>query len=74
VFFRDTLRRMASSRGVAGWGRNNPDGTLEAVLEGERADVEAVVAFCRRGPRGAAVEHLDINEEEPEDETGFAIV
>jgi acylphosphatase len=74
VFFRDTLRRMATSRAVAGWVRNNPDGTLEAVLEGPRDAVEALVAFCREGPRGAAVERVDVSEEEPEGEAGFAIV
>jgi acylphosphatase len=74
VFFRDTLRRMATSRGVAGWVRNNPDGTLEAALEGAPDAVEALVAFCREGPRGAAVEHVDVGEEEPQGEAGFAIV
>ena len=73
VFFRDTLRRMATSRGVAGWVRNNPDGTLEAAFEGEPADVEALVEFCRRGPRGAVVEQVEAAEEEPEGESGFAI-
>jgi acylphosphatase len=73
VFFRDTLRRMATSRGVAGWVRNNPDGTLEAALEGAPDAVEALVAFCREGPRGAAVDHVDVSEEEPEGEAGFAI-
>jgi acylphosphatase len=65
---------MATSRGVAGWVRNNRDGTLEAVLEGEADGVEALIEFCREGPRGAAVEHVDISEEEPEGEVGFAIV
>jgi acylphosphatase len=65
---------MATSRGVAGWVRNNRDGTLEAVLEGEADGVEALIEFCREGPRGAAVEHVDISEEEPEGEAGFAIV
>ena len=74
VFFRDTLRRMATSRGVAGWVRNNPDGTLEAALEGASEAVEALVDFCRRGPRGAVVEDVVVSEEEPEGETAFAIV
>jgi acylphosphatase len=47
---------------------------LEAVLEGEADGVEALIEFCREGPRGAAVEHVDISEEEPEGEVGFAIV
>jgi hypothetical protein len=34
VFFRDTTRRQAVQRGVAGWVRNNPDGSVEAVFEG----------------------------------------
>jgi acylphosphatase len=44
VFFRDTTRRMAQSRGVSGWVRNNPDGTVEAAFEGEPEAVEAMTA------------------------------
>ena len=71
VFFRDTTRRMARSRGVAGWVRNNPDGTVEAVFEGERDAVERLVDFCRVGPRGAQVERVEVTEEEPEGLRGF---
>lgn len=74
VFFRDTLRRHAELRGVAGWVRNNRDGSVEAVLEGEREAVERLVALCREGPRGAVVERVEVVEEEPEGRTGFAIV
>jgi acylphosphatase len=73
VFFRDTLRRLAQQRGVAGWARNNPDGTVEAVLEGEAEAVEALVAFCREGPRGAEVEHVDVHDEEPEGLRDFRV-
>jgi acylphosphatase len=73
VFFRDTARRMAASRDVAGWVRNNPDGTVEAAFEGAPEAVEALVAFCREGPRGAAVEHVDVSEEEPEGASGFRV-
>ncbi len=73
VFFRDTLRRLAQQRGVAGWARNNLDGTVEAVLEGEPEAVEALVAFCREGPRGAEVEHVDVQDEEPEGLRDFRI-
>ena len=54
VFFRDTIRREAERRGVAGWVRNRRDGAVEAVFEGRREDVEAMVELCRRGPRGLA--------------------
>ena len=64
VFFRDTTRRMAASRGVAGWVRNNPDGTVEAAFEGPPDAVDALVSFCREGPRGADVEHVEVSDEE----------
>lgn len=73
VFFRDTTRRMAESRGVRGWVRNLPDETLEAVFEGEPETVEAMVDFCRRGPRGASVAEADVREEPVEGLQGFEI-
>jgi acylphosphatase len=73
VFFRDTTRRMAESRGVAGWVRNNPDGSVEAAFEGPEDAVGEMVRFAREGPRGAAVENVEIADEEPEDLTGFRV-
>ena len=73
VFFRDTARRMARSRRVAGWIRNNPDGTVEGVFEGDPDAVERLVDFCRVGPRGARVERVDVVDEEPEGLEGFAV-
>jgi acylphosphatase len=73
VFFRDTARRMAQSRGVSGWARNNPDGSVEAVFEGEAEPVESMVRWCREGPRGAVVEEVEVVEEEPEGLEGFRI-
>jgi acylphosphatase len=73
VFFRDTLRRRAESRGVAGWVANRGDGTVEAVLEGREADIDALVGFCRQGPARAEVDHVDVSSEPPEGLTGFKI-
>jgi acylphosphatase len=73
VFFRDTARRHADVAGVAGWVRNTPDGTVEAVFEGERAAVEELVEFCRRGPSRAEVSSVEVVEEEPEGLSGFAV-
>jgi acylphosphatase len=73
VFFRDTVRRRAFANDVAGWVRNNPDGTVEAVFEGEPAAVESLVAFTQRGPRGARVDRVDVSTEEPEELSGFTI-
>ncbi len=73
VFFRDTTRRMADQRGVAGWVRNNPDGSVEAVFEGEESAIDRLVAFAHEGPRGARVERVEVFDEEPEGLSGFAI-
>jgi acylphosphatase len=74
VFFRDTTRRKAQSRNVAGWVRNAPDGTVEAVFEGDADAVDSMVRFCEEGPRGAQVERTETFEEEPEGLEGFRIV
>ncbi len=73
VFFRDTTRRTAESRGVSGWVRNNPGGSVEAVFEGSEEAVDAMVSFAREGPRGAMVELVEVRDEEPEGLTGFRI-
>lgn len=73
VGFRFAVERAAGTRDVAGWVRNRPDGTVEAVFEGEREDVEALVDFCRRGPRGAGVEGVDVAAESPEGLAGFRV-
>jgi acylphosphatase len=73
VFFRDAVRRRAEVAGVSGWVRNNRDGTVEAVFEGELEAVDPLVEFCRRGPRGAVVERVEVFEEEPEAQSGFRV-
>ena len=73
VFFSDSLRRLASQRGVAGWARNRWDGTVEAVFEGPEEDVESLVAFARQGPSGASVERAEVFEEEPGGLSGFSV-
>ena len=73
VGFRFAVERTANAHGVSGWVRNRPDGAVEAVFEGERDDVEALVEFCRRGPRGAEVERVDVEEESPEGLAGFHV-
>jgi acylphosphatase len=63
VGFRAATRTQAEARGVAGWVRNLADGSVEAAFEGDPTAVEALVGFCRQGPRLARVERLEISEE-----------
>ena len=73
VFFRDSVRRMATDLGVTGWVRNCPDGSVEAVFEGEPDAVQRLVDFCRTGPPGAHVDEVQATAEEPRGEQGFAV-
>ena len=73
VFFRDTVRRQTLRKGVSGWIRNNYDGTVEAVFEGDADDVDALVALCHEGPRGARVDRVEVVDEEPEGIRGFVV-
>jgi acylphosphatase len=73
VFFRDATRRLAERHGVAGSVRNTMDGTVEAVFEGPPDAVEKLVAFCEKGPRGAAVERVEVYEEAPEGVRDFRV-
>jgi len=61
VFFRSETQDEAIRRGVTGWVRNLPDGRVEAVLEGEKENVEKVIDFCKRGPPGAKVIKVDVD-------------
>ena len=64
VFFRATLQDRAYELGITGWVRNNYDGSVEAVFEGEIENVEKIVKWCQRGPRGAVVKEVLVNDEE----------
>ena len=73
VFFRDTVQRAARTENVAGWVRNNTDGTLEAVFEGPPEAVERLVELCREGPSAARVDDVRVEEEPEEGLTGFRV-
>jgi acylphosphatase len=73
VFFRDSTRREASRRGVAGWASNRGDGAVEAVFEGDAEAVDAMVQFVRGGPGQAEISDVDVSEEEPEGLSGFDV-
>ena len=73
VFFRTETRDRARSLGVAGWVRNVPDGTVEAVFEGNDEKVDSMVEWCRRGPSGAGVDDVEVKWVEPEGEACFSI-
>jgi len=73
VFFRAETRARAESLGIAGFVRNDLDGSVEAVFEGPAERVDSLVDWCRRGPSGAQVDEVEIVDEEPLGELGFQL-
>lgn len=63
VGFRSWVKHKAEEFGLRGWVRNNTDGTVEAVFEGEDHDVDEILDDCKRGPPGSYVEGVEVAEE-----------
>jgi len=59
VGFRYAFADEARSRKLRGWVRNRRDGSVEAIVAGPAADVDAIVAWSRRGPAAAQVTALE---------------
>jgi acylphosphatase len=71
VSFRYYTGVEAARLGVAGWVANEPDGTVAGHFEGEAAAVDALVDWCRTGPRLARVERVDVRPGVDEGATSF---
>jgi acylphosphatase len=64
VAFRASALDEAERLGISGWIRNRPTGEVEGEAEGDATLVDAFVAWCKDGPRGARVDHCDVQDEE----------
>ena len=65
VFFRKNTRKRALQLGVTGWVRNLLNGRVEAIIEGERKQVETLIQWCKEGPPQAKVTRLDVFPKKP---------
>lgn len=72
VYFCAETQTQALALGLTGWVRNHGD-DVEAVFEGTREAVTRMAEWCHEGPPRAAVDHVDIEWEQPEGLTGFEI-
>jgi acylphosphatase len=73
VGFRWAVRSQANLLGVKGFVRNEMDGAVYIEAEAEETVLEQFVAWCRRGPPAAHVDHLDVREGRPARFAGFDI-
>ena len=73
VFFRASTQKKAESLGLFGWVKNDSDGSVEIHAEGDPTQLEAFIAWCRKGPPLASVKDVDLNETQPEGLTSFEV-
>ena len=74
VFFRVETQRAAGRCKVSGWVRNKPDGSVEAVFEGEKSRVDEILQWCHQGSPGARVDRVELEWEAYSGEfSGFEI-
>lgn len=73
VYYRASAEREARAAGLSGWVRNGHDGSVEAEFEGPRAEVDAMIAWCRVGPARALVTDVDVEWLTPTGERGFGV-
>jgi len=62
VGFRYTTRRRAQQLGLAGWARNRPNGSVEVCAQGSDDAIERLITFLEKGPPGASITSLAIDE------------
>lgn len=72
VWFRGWTERQARARGLDGWVRNCPDGTVEALFSGKPAEVDAMIEECWIGPPAAKVVTVETYDAAVPDGHGFA--
>jgi acylphosphatase len=73
VFFRDHTQEKANELKLAGWVKNMPDGTVEALVEGEEAAVKHMIAWCNQGSPGSKVEKVEVEWVEPSNCESFEV-
>lgn len=71
VFFRASVERLANELGVAGHARNRDDGAVEMAFEGPADAVDQLISYSSSGPAQASVSRLDVDDEEPQGDSGF---
>ena len=75
VGFRYFVLRQAQELGITGWVSNKPNGDVEALAQGEKADLEQFVAKVKEGPSFSSVEDVSLNwVKEAKQYFGFEII
>ena len=65
VGFRWFVEREAHTLGIAGWVRNNHDGSVEVLAQGTRDQLSGLHSRLREGPRAARVDAVEVSDATP---------
>ncbi len=74
VFFRIFIRDQAQRLNLNGYVRNLEDGRVEAYFEGQANDIQKMIEICKKGPRHAKVDKVEVKEEKIQDMRNFKIL
>ncbi|MBI4447719.1 acylphosphatase [Candidatus Woesearchaeota archaeon] len=64
VFFRANIKQLADKLNLKGYAKNLPDGSIEAVFEGDEKKILEIINFCKKGPKHAKVNNIKVINEE----------
>jgi acylphosphatase len=64
VFFRASTREKAKQLGIGGFARNQPDGRVEIIADGDQASLQQFIAWCHEGPPLSRVENVIVTDME----------
>jgi len=74
VGFRNFVFLHARKLNIRGYVKNNPDGTVEAVFEGDEDNINKMIELCKRGPERSRVDKIDIKDIEINNYQDFRII
>jgi acylphosphatase len=73
VFYRASAQKEARRLGLAGWVKNEPDGSVTMEVEGDSVNLDSFVAWCRQGPKFAQVEGVKVSKGDVCNYRGFSV-
>ena len=74
VYFRDSARRVATRLGLAGFARNQPDGSVYIEVEGDEENLKKFLIWCQKGPEEAVVQEVSHTAHQAIGHKGFKVL
>ena len=74
VFFRATAKEVAKRHKISGWIKNTFDDKVEALITGEKENIEKFISWCKHGPKKANVENVIITDADLQFFSGFEVI